>query len=135
MSDLIDLATVPLIEVWGEDVRARRVDGERITLSVLELAPGATVPGHQHPHEQIGMCIEGILTFRLGDEVRELGPGGIWRIRSGVWHEATAGPDGAIVIDAFNPTRTDWDFPIVEPRTPTWPGTPDHDAPGTDHRS
>ena len=54
MSDLIDLASLPLMEVWGEDVRSRRVDGERITLAVLELAAGATVPGHQHPHEQIG---------------------------------------------------------------------------------
>ena len=124
MSDLIDLASLPLIEVWGQDVRSRRVDGERITLSVLELAPGAVVPGHQHPHEQIGLCIEGTLTFRVGDETGELGPGGIWRIHSGVWHEATAGAGGAVVIDVFNPTRTDWDFPIIEPRPPAWPRPP-----------
>jgi quercetin dioxygenase-like cupin family protein len=121
MSDLIDLSSLPLIEVWGEEVRSRRVDGERITLSVLELGPGAVVPGHQHPHEQIGLCIEGSLTFRVGDEMRELGPGGIWRIRSGIWHQATAGATGAVVIDVFNPTRTDWDFPIIEPRRPVWP--------------
>ena len=118
MNDLIDLATLPLMEVWGEFVRARRVDGERITLAVLELAPGAAVPGHQHPNEQIGICLEGSLTFRVGDEVRELGPGGIWRITSGAYHEATAGPSGAVVIDVFTPTRSDWDFPTREPSTP-----------------
>jgi quercetin dioxygenase-like cupin family protein len=121
MSDLIDLETIPLMEVWGEHVRARRVDGERITLSVLELGPGATVPGHDHPHEQIGMCIEGSLRFTVGDETREVGPGGIWRIRSGVWHEATAGPDGAVVLDVFNPTRSDWDFPLLGAQDPVWP--------------
>ena len=121
MSDIIDLATIPLLEVWGEEVRARRIDGERITLSVLELAPRASVPGHDHPHEQIGMCIEGSLWFRVGDETRDVGPGGIWRIRSGVWHEATAGADGAVVFDVFNPTRTDWAFPQLEQRRPAWP--------------
>ena len=121
MSDLIDLASLPLMEVWGAEIRSRRVDGERITLAVLELEAGATVPGHQHPHEQIGMCIEGSLLFRIEDETREMGPGGIWRIRSTLWHEATAGPDGAVVIDVFNPTRTDWDFPLLDPRVPRWP--------------
>jgi quercetin dioxygenase-like cupin family protein len=121
MSDLIDLASLPLMEVWGADIRSRRIDGERITLAVLELAAGATVPGHQHPHEQMGMCIEGSLRFRIDDATREMGPGGIWRIRSGLWHEATAGPDGAVVIDVFNPTRTDWDFPLLDPRVPRWP--------------
>jgi quercetin dioxygenase-like cupin family protein len=131
MSDLIDLATLPLIEVWGEDVRSRRIDGERITLAVVEIAPGAAVPGHHHSNEQIGICLEGSLTFRVGDEVRELGPGGIWRVRSGVYHEATAGPGGAVVIDVFNPTRTDWDFPVLESRPPVWPRTAD-DAPEPD---
>jgi quercetin dioxygenase-like cupin family protein len=124
MSDLIELASLPLMEVWGETVRARRLDGERITLAVVELAPGAAVPGHQHPHEQIGMCLEGSLRFRVGDETRELGPGGIWRVATGVWHEATAGPDGAVVLDVFAPTRDDWDFPLLEPRPPRWPRTP-----------
>ena len=121
MSDLIDLASLPLMEVWGQEIRSRRIDGERITLAILELDAGATVPGHQHEHEQIGMCIEGSLRFRIRDETREMGPGGIWRIRSGLWHEATAGPEGAVVIDVFNPTRTDWDFPLLDPRPGRWP--------------
>ena len=61
------------------------------------------------------------LRMRVADETGELGPGGIWRIRSGTWHEATAGPEGAVVIDVFDPIRTDWDFPLVEPRPPRWP--------------
>src|SRR5687768_9952764 len=109
MSNLVDVATVPVIDVWGTAVRARRIQGERITLAVVELAPNAIVPGHQHEAEQLGMVIEGSVTFTVGDERRELGPGGTWRIPSNVPHQVTTGPEGATVIDIFNPIRSDWD--------------------------
>lgn len=128
MSDLVDLADLPLLEVWGAQVRARRLEGERITLAVVELVPGALVPEHRHPQEQMGICIRGSVTFRLGDvarELRELGPGGTWRVAPDTAHEVVAGPEGAIVIDVFAPTRSDWAFPILEPRQPLWPTSQD----------
>lgn len=121
MSDLVDLRTIAPMEVWGEAVLARRVEGERITLAVIELAPGSVVPEHEHPHEQLGICLQGSLTFRVGAEERELGPGGTWRIGPGVRHGGTAGPAGAVVIDVFSPPRSDWDYPVGEPRPPVWP--------------
>ncbi|CAN5634030.1 hypothetical protein BH24CHL9_BH24CHL9_05970 [soil metagenome] len=121
MSDLVDLRTIAPMEVWGEAVLARRVEGERITLAVIELAPGSIVPEHEHPHEQLGICIQGSLTFRVGGEERELGPGGTWRIGPGVLHRGTAGPEGAVVLDVFSPPRSDWDYPVGEPRPPVWP--------------
>jgi quercetin dioxygenase-like cupin family protein len=121
MSDLVDLASMPLLEVWGEDVRARRLEGERLTLAVVELAPGAVVPEHRHEQEQLGLCVRGSVRVRVGDETRELGPGGTWRVRSGLPHEVVAGPEGAVAIDVFSPVRDDWDFPLLEPRPPLWP--------------
>ena len=109
MSNLVDVVDLPVIDVWGEAVRARRVQGERITLAVIELAPNAIVPGHQHEAEQLGIVIEGSVTFTIGDERRELGPGGSWRIPSNVPHQVAAGPAGATVIDVFTPPRDDWD--------------------------
>jgi unsaturated pyranuronate lyase len=124
MSDLVDLADLPFLAVWGEQVRARRLEGERITLAVVELAPGALVPEHRHPQEQMGICISGSVTFRVGDrdrEIRELGPGGTWRVAPDRPHEVVAGPEGAVVIDVFAPTRSDWDFPLLAPTQPIWP--------------
>lgn len=37
MRNLEDLADRPLLELWGEAVRARRVQAERTTLAILEL--------------------------------------------------------------------------------------------------
>ena len=123
MSNLVDFETLPVIDVWGEAVRARRVEGERITLALVELAPGAVVPGHQHEAEQMGMVVEGSVHFTIGDEQRELGPGGTWRIPSNVPHQVTVGSAGATVIDIFTPTRSDWDaLPANPARPPTgWP--------------
>ncbi len=122
MSNLVDVATVPVIDVWGEAVRARRIEGERITLALIELAPDSTVPGHRHENEQLGMVITGSVTFTVGDETRQLGPGGTWRIPSDTPHQVSVGPDGAVVIDIFTPTRTDWDaLPSQPPSPPIWP--------------
>jgi quercetin dioxygenase-like cupin family protein len=122
MSNLIDLADAPRIDVWGEAVRARRIQGERITFAVVELAPNAVVPEHRHEAEQLGMVIEGEMQFTVDGETRVLGPGGTWRILSNRPHNVVAGPDGAVVIDVFTPVRGDWDaLPVVEGAAPRWP--------------
>lgn len=122
MSNLRDIGDVQALNVWGETVKARPIVGEKASLAVVELAPDAIVPEHRHANEQIGLCIEGSITFTIDGERRELGPGGTWRILSDVPHAAVAGPAGAIVIDIFAPARTDWDdLPRSSPRPPVWP--------------
>ena len=122
MSNLVDIESVPVIDVWGETVRARRIEGERITLAVVELAANAEVPEHRHENEQVGMVIQGRVVFTIEDETRELGPGGTWCIPSGAPHHVDVGPDGAVVIDIFAPPRHDWDaLPTGPARTGAWP--------------
>jgi quercetin dioxygenase-like cupin family protein len=125
MTNLADLADLDAIQVW-DGVVARRVEGEQLTVAVVELAPNAVVPEHGHPHEQCGLVIEGEVRFRIGDEERVLGPGGTWRILGDMPHEVVAGPEGAVVIDTFSPRRDDWaDRRRVgsaeEPAQPIWP--------------
>jgi len=121
MANLTDIADLPPFDPWGEGVRARKVQGERVTLAVVELASGAVVPEHRHVHEQLGICIRGLVRVALDGEVRELGPGGTWRILSNRPHEVVAGADGAIVIDVFSPIRDDWAYQLLEPQPPAWP--------------
>lgn len=122
MSNLVDIIDAPLLAVWGETVSARRIQGERITLAVVELAPNAVVPEHRHEAEQLGMVITGEMHFTVDGEARVLGPGGTWRILSNRPHNVVAGPDGAVVIDIFTPVRADWDdLPVVEGAVPRWP--------------
>jgi quercetin dioxygenase-like cupin family protein len=77
-------------------------------MSVVELDPGAVVAEHSHENEQLGIVLRGTMDFRVGDERRELGPGGTWCIAANTPHEATAGREGAVVIDVFAPPRDDF---------------------------
>ena len=125
MTNLANLADLPALQIW-DDVVARRVQGERLTLAIVELAPNAIVPEHRHPNEQCGLVIEGEVRFRIADEERVLGPGGTWRIVGDTPHEVVAGPEGAVVIDVFAPARQDWaDRRVLgtpeEPAIPLWP--------------
>jgi quercetin dioxygenase-like cupin family protein len=122
MARIFDIDEQPVIALWGETVRARRVQGERITLSVIELDPDAELPSHVHEAEQVGICLRGQMTFDNDGEVRTVGPGGAWAVRSMRPHRATAGPDGATVIEVFTPVRSDWDaLPAADPEPGGWP--------------
>ena len=108
--------------ILREGVIARVVTGERMTLAVVELEPGATVPEHKHENEQLGFVISGTITMRIGSETLELHPGDTYSIPSNVPHEATAGSDGSTVVDAFAPLRADWaNLKRSEPSAPRWP--------------
>jgi quercetin dioxygenase-like cupin family protein len=122
MSNLADLKDIAPKAIW-DGIGARMVHGEQITLAIVEIEPEGIVPEHHHPNEQLGMVLEGSVTFRIGDESRRLGPGGTWRITSEVPHEVRAGVRGAVVIDVFTPVRDDWQRLATDAtRSPRWPG-------------
>jgi len=122
MTNFQNLADLPLLAIWGDTVKARRVQGERITLAIVELEPNAVVVEHRHAAEQLGMVIRGQMHFTVDGETRDLGPGGTWRILGDRPHDVVAGPEGAVVIDVFSPIRADWDEKaVVGTPTPRWP--------------
>jgi quercetin dioxygenase-like cupin family protein len=121
MSAFAELPSIGPQNIW-DGVNVRAVHGERITLGVVELEPDSVVPEHRHENEQLGIVLSGSLTFRVGDESRELGPGGTWRIPANTPHEVVTGADGAVVLDVFAPIRDDWSaFTPQTPRQPHWP--------------
>ena len=123
MSAFAELDALGPQDIWN-GVAVRAIHGERITLGVVELDPGSIVPEHRHENEQLGMVLSGSISVRVGEESRELAAGGTWRIPANVPHEVVTGPDGAVVIDVFAPTRDDWSaFEPQAPRAPLWPYT------------
>jgi len=82
--------------------------GHHMMLSLVEFQPGAVVEPHSHPHEQMGMLLEGELTFTIGGETKTLQPGEMWRIPGGVIHSAVAGDQPVKALDVFHPIREDY---------------------------
>jgi unsaturated pyranuronate lyase len=116
-----DLHSIAPRQIW-ERIAARSVHGDRITMSIVELDAGAVASEHSHENEQLGLVLQGTIHFRVGDEQRELAPGGTWLIPADTPHEAIAGPQGAVVIDVFAPIRADFrELEPLEQRAPRWP--------------
>ena len=107
MSGFDDIRSIVPRRIW-DGITARGVHGERLTLAVVELEPGAVAELHSHDHEQLGMVLRGSIFFRIRDEERDLRPGETWQIPSNTPHRAVAGPDGATVLDVFAPPRSEW---------------------------
>ena len=121
MSAFRPLRAIGPLPIWT-GIFARVVDGREMTFAVVELDPGAVAARHQHVNEQIGLVVSGSMTFVVGDETRILEAGDTYEIPANVPHEATAGKDGAVVIDVFAPIRSDWvKFTPQAPRPPRWP--------------
>lgn len=106
MSPFMDAAAVPQREL-APGARSRLVPGRRAMISLLEFAPEARIPSHSHPHEQLGMVLEGALLLTIGGETRRLGQGDAYVVPGGVEHEAAACDGPALVVDVFSPPRAD----------------------------
>jgi quercetin dioxygenase-like cupin family protein len=89
-------------------VEIRTTAGRGIMLSVVRFEPGSVVADHAHPHEQMGVLLEGRLEFTVGGVTRVLGPGEIWRIPGGVVHGVRALDGPAVALDVFHPIREDY---------------------------
>ena len=89
-------------------VTARIVSGEKLMFSLVTLEPGAVVPTHAHPHEQLGMMVSGTMEITIDGETRNLSGNEIYVVPGGVPHAAKAGPGGAMALDAFAPPREEY---------------------------
>ena len=108
-------------KIWN-NVHARVVNGERMTLAIVDLEPNVAVPEHHHENEQLGIVLRGSVAFTVGGAERNLQAGDTYVIPSHVPHHVVAGPEGCSVADVFAPIRADWEkLERPEPFPPDWP--------------
>lgn len=82
--------------------------GNEMMLSLAVFEPSAIVERHAHPHEQVGIVVEGHAHFFVGDDERVLGPGDMYIIPGDVPHRVIAMEDGCRALDIFHPIREDY---------------------------
>jgi len=88
-------------------VLARTFWGEKMLLSLVDLHPHAVIPPHSHPHEQIGMCLEGEFGFTIGDETHRVTVGDVVFIPAGAAHSYENTGDGAFEFLCIVPNQED----------------------------
>ncbi len=89
-------------------VHIRTCATEKLMVSVVELEPNSVVEEHEHPHEQVGMLLEGTVLFSIGGEERTLHAGDVWCIPGGVRHKVVTLDRPARAIDIFTPIRQEY---------------------------
>lgn len=89
-------------------VRRRRLAASEQTYQMeVLLEPGAEVPLHQHPQEQLSYVARGRLRFQLGEELLEAEAGSTVLIPGGTPHAVWA-LEESLAIDTFAPPRLDY---------------------------
>jgi quercetin dioxygenase-like cupin family protein len=81
---------------------------ETMMISVVDLEPHAIVAEHSHYHEQVGMLLEGEMTFTIGGERKVVKPGDMWRIPGNMPHKVENGEKRSRAIDIFCPVREEY---------------------------
>ncbi|HIP96927.1 MAG TPA: cupin domain-containing protein [Anaerolineae bacterium] len=89
-------------------ITRRAVYLDNVMLTFFDFEPGAVVPEHAHPHEQITYVLEGAMVFTLGEETRTLRAGDGVCIPPNVPHSASILDALTRAVDAWHPVREDY---------------------------
>jgi quercetin dioxygenase-like cupin family protein len=90
---------VTLTTAWGEEIMMSFVQFDRAD---------ALVPEHHHPHEQMGMGLEGTFELIIDGEARLISAGDSYWVPSNVPHSARSVGGPARALDIFHPIREDY---------------------------
>jgi len=101
-----NLASIPEKEIVP-GYRARFVHGDNLSLAYWDVDPGAELPEHNHPHEQVANVLEGKFELTVDGETRVLEPGQVAVIPSDIPHSGKA-ITACRLLDVFHPTRDDY---------------------------
>ena len=107
MSQVVRLAEAERHEL-APGVSMQPLFGEGAMLNLLEFEPGATVTSHSHPHEQLGLVIDGVLVLVIAGVEHRLASGDAYQIPGGIEHAAQTEEAGCRVLDVFQPVREDY---------------------------
>lgn len=89
-------------------ITLKSVHLDNLMVTFVTLAPGAVLPEHSHPHEQISVVISGALKFKVEGEERIVSAGHAVCIPSNALHGAVVVEGPSIVYDSWNPVRADY---------------------------
>ena len=91
-----------------EGFAMQSVTGGKLMANWVTIEPNREMPRHQHPHEQLGIMLEGTMELTIGDETRLINAGDAYTIPPNLPHNARTLDEGCVVLDIFTPPREDY---------------------------
>ncbi len=91
-----------------EGFTMQSITGGKLMANWVTIEPNREMPRHHHPHEQLGIMLEGVMELTLGDETRLIRAGDAYTIPPNLPHNARTLDEGCVVLDIFTPPREDY---------------------------
>ena len=92
----------------ADGLQIRAIHGERMTMAFYRMSPGSQIPEHAHPHEQMGMVLEGSVELIINGEKRVVSSGEAYHVPPNIVHSGTCLEKEAEVLEVFSPVREDF---------------------------
>ena len=83
------------------------VYGDKTLMVEVHLEKGSQLPLHEHPQEQTGYLVSGLMRLTIAGEAHDVRPGGAWSIPGGVPHSADM-LEECVAVEVFSPVREDY---------------------------
>ena len=91
-----------------EGVTVKSVSLDNVMMTYMEFKPGAILPEHKHPHEQITLIAEGRMELTVGQTTKVMAKGEVVKVPPNTPHRARVLNEPVIAIDAWSPIRQDY---------------------------
>lgn len=105
------MKVIQLSDISGQELLdgavARFVHADTMTIAYWSFEPGAPLPEHSHPHEQVTNVLNGVFELTVEGETTRLGPDSVAVIPCGAVHSGEA-VTRCRIIDVFHPVREDY---------------------------
>ena len=100
--------SIPDLEPFrpAEGVEIRVIHGERMTVAFFRVEPGTRIPEHEHPHEQMGTVLRGVMELVVGGEAFTVRAGEAYHVPGNVPHAGVC-PELTEMVEVFCPPRED----------------------------
>ena len=106
MKQIISLSELPYLAP-ARGVQAKCVHTNNQTFAFWEIDKNTSLPGHQHPHEQVTIVTKGELEITIDNVTQIMKPGMVAVIPSNTEHSARA-ITNVELTDVFYPVREDF---------------------------
>jgi len=91
-----------------EGVKIRVAYGEKVMMSYVDIEANTTIAEHSHPHEQMGMFLEGEAEFTIENETKMVKPGMAYLVPPNVKHKVVTFDKPVLALDIFGPPREEY---------------------------
>lgn len=107
--EIIQYLDQPKFEFFSDVLGRVLINGKNMTFFIVEIPFGKKVPLHNHPHEQMGICLAGEAEFSNGIEKKLVRKGMVYRFEPNEKHEVkTLSSESSIFLDVFSPPRSEY---------------------------